>query len=157
MNTLNKIETDIADARRARDSKRLTVLTLLMSKIQLLAKNDGNRAIREDGTEVADGRNDVIDGINRYRKEVAEMRDALERAGRPTDDQDFELGIVGAYLPAQMTAEEIDAEIEKALQGVERGPKAMGVVMSHLNGNFKGRFDAKSTSALVKDRLSAKA
>ena len=153
MTMLPKIENDINEARRTRDSRRLKVLTLLMSKIQLLAKNDGNRAIREDGPDVKDGRNDVIDGVNRYRKEVAEMREALSRAGRTTDEQDYELTVVDAYLPSQMSDAEVDAEIEKALEGLERGPKAMGAVMKHLNEGFKGRFDAKTTSARVKALL----
>ena len=153
MTMLPKIENDINVARRERDARRLKVLTLLMSKIQLLAKDDGNRAIREDGPDVKDGRNDVIDGVNRYRKEVVEMRDALVKLDRATDEQDYELSIVNAYLPSQMSDAEVDAEIEKALEGLERGPKAMGAVMKHLNEGFKGKFDAKTTSARVKAML----
>lgn len=147
MTMLTRIEADIDAARRNRDARLLKVLTLLMSKIQLLAKNDGNRAIREE---------DVLDGIARYRKEVTEMLEALRKAERPTDEQEYEMSVVGAYLPQQLTADELDAEIERALEGLDRGPKAMGAVMKHLNEGFKGRFDAKSTSALVKERLSPK-
>jgi len=147
--TYQRLEADIAEARKARDTKRLGVLTLLQSKIQRIAKDDGNRAIQEDGEK-----NDVVLGVSRYKKEVDDMRVALEKAGRPTDEQDYELGIVNAYLPAQLTDEQLDAEIEKALDGTDRTRKAMGAVMKHLNGGFKGMFDPKAANALIMAKLS---
>lgn len=153
MSVFTRIEKDFTDARRNRDAGRLKVLTLLISKIQRIAKDDGNRDVREDAADVKDGRNDVVAGINRYRKEVNDMRDAKIKAGRDTADEDAELAIVDAYLPRQMTAEELDAEIEKALEGTDCSSKAMGVVMKHLNGSFRGQFDPKSANAAVKAKL----
>ena len=142
---IKTIEADITQARRDRDQDRLKVLTLLISKIQRIAKDDGNRV------EITD--EDVIAGVSRYRKEVEEMREALKDAGRPTDEQDHELKVVMAYLPKQMSDDEIDAEIEKALEGTDRTKKAMGAVMKHLNGNFRGSFDPKRANALVQAKL----
>jgi len=157
MTVLNRIEGDITEARKARDSRRLTVLTLLMSKIQRLAKDDGNREVREDGADSPlpekDRRNDVVQGVSRYRKEVDEMRLALEKAGRPTDEQDYELSVVNAYLPQQLTDEQLDAEIETALAGTDRSQKAMGAVMKHLNTGFRGQFDPKAANAVIKAKL----
>lgn len=158
MTILARLEQDIATARKARDSKRLLVLTMLINKIQLAAKNDGNREIREDGPDSGlpekDQRNDVVMGVSRYKKEVDDMRVALEKAGRPTDEQDYELSVVNAYLPAQMSDEQLDAEIEKALAGSDRTKKAMGVVMKHLNGGFKGMYDPKKANAMIGAKLS---
>lgn len=148
MQTYQKLEADIATARKARDSKRLLVLTMLINKIQLVAKNDGNREVREDAEK-----NDVVMGVSRYRKEVDEMRLALDKAGRPTDEQDYETAVITAYLPQQMTAEALDAEIEKALEGTARTRKDMGTVMKHLN-TFKGQFDPKAANAMVTAKLS---
>lgn len=157
MTTLERLNQDIADARRGRDARRLTVLTLLMSKIQRLAKDDGNREVREDGADSPlpekDRRNDVVQGVSRYRKEVDEMRLALEKAGRPTDEQDYELTVVNAYLPRQLDDEQLDAEIEKALAGTDRSMKAMGAVMKHLNGGFRGQFDPKAANAAIRAKL----
>lgn len=147
--TYQRLEADIAEARKARDTKRLGVLTLLQSKIQRIAKDDGNRDIREDADK-----NDVVLGVSRYKKEVDDMREALVKAGRATDEQDYELGIVNGYLPAQLTEEQLDAEIEKALAGTDRTRKAMGAVMKHLNGGFKGMFDPKAANALISAKLS---
>jgi uncharacterized protein YqeY len=145
MTTLATLDADILAARKARDTGRLTILTLLMSKVQRIAKDDGNRAATDD---------DLIQGVSRYRKEVDDMRAAMIKAGRPTDDQDAELAVVNAYLPSQLSAEELDAEIEKALEGTDRSKKAMGAVMKHLNAGFRGRFDPKAANAAVSAKLS---
>ena len=145
MTTLATLDADITAARKARDTGRLTILTLLMSKVQRIAKDDGNRAATDD---------DLIQGVSRYRKEVEDMRAAMIKAGRPTDEQDAELAVVNAYLPSQLGAEELDAEIEKALEGTDRSKKAMGVVMKHLNAGFRGRFDPKAANAAVAAKLS---
>jgi uncharacterized protein YqeY len=142
---LSDLQNDIDVARRGSDAPRLKVLTLLMSKVQRLAKDDGNRAATED---------DLIAGVSRYRKEVDEMRAVLVGAGRPTDEQDAELAIVSAYLPKQLTDDELDAEIEKALEDTARDKKAMGVVMKHLNGGFRGMFDPKAANARISAKLS---
>lgn len=156
--TYQRLEADIIQARKARDTKRLSVLILLQSKIQRIAKDDGNREIREDdansGIPEKDMRNDVVLGVSRYKKEVDDMRNALIKAGRSTDEQDFELSIVNGYLPAQLTDEQLDAEIEKALKDTDRTRKAMGIVMKHLNGGFKGMFDPKKANELISSKLS---
>lgn len=142
---LTDLQNDIDVARRGSDAPRLKVLTLLMSKVQRLAKDDGNRPATDA---------DLIAGVSRYRKEVEEMRSFLVNAGRSTDEQDAELAIVSAYLPKQLTEDELDAEIEKALEGTARDKKAMGVVMKHLNGGFKGMFDPKTANARITAKLS---
>lgn len=142
---LTDLQKDIDVARRGSDAPRLKVLTLLMSKVQRLAKDDGNRPATDA---------DLIAGVSRYRKEVEEMRTFLVNAGRSTDEQDAELAIVSAYLPKQLTEDELDAEIEKALEGTARDKKAMGVVMKHLNGGFKGMFDPKTANARITAKLS---
>lgn len=144
MTTLATLDADILAARKTRNSAKLTILTLLMSKVQRIAKDDGNRAATDD---------DLIQGVSRYRKEVDDMRQAMISAGRPTDEQDAELAVVNAYLPSQMTADELDAEIEKALEGTDRSRKQMGTVMKHLNAGFRGRFDPKAANAAVVAKL----
>lgn len=144
MTTIATLEADITAARRDRDQTRLGVLTLLMAKVQRIAKDDGNRAATDT---------DLIDGVSRYRKEVDEMRDALAKAGRSTVEQEAELAIVTAYLPVQMTDTELEEEIERALGTTDRSKKAIGVVMRHLIDGFKGRYDPKKAKSLVEARL----
>lgn len=141
---LKTLEADIDTARRSRDQERLGVLTLLMSKVQRIAKDDGNRAATDA---------DLIQGVSRYRKEVEEMRDALSKAGRDVSAQDAELAVVTAYLPQQLTEAELDSEIENALASTDRSKKAIGAVMRHLSENFGGRYDPKKVKPIVDAKL----
>lgn len=145
MTTFATLEADITEARRARDTEKLKVLTLLLSKVQRIAKDDGNRAPNAD---------DLIQGVSRYRKEIEETKSLLQRAGRATEGLDAELAIVSCYLPKQMSTDELEAEIEKALEGTDRTKKAMGLVMKHLNAHFRGQFDPKEANRLAGAKLS---
>lgn len=144
MTTLVRLEEDIADTRRAGDGETLSILTLLLAKIQRIAKDDRNRDIRNE---------DVIQGVARYRKEVEETKKILDQAGRSTVKENRELDVTSRYLPIQMTADELDAEIEKALDSVVRDKRAIGIVMKHLNSRFRGQFDPKITSELIGKKL----
>lgn len=141
---LARLEGDITAARRAGNQNDLLVLTLLISKVQRIAKDDGDRAITDT---------DVIQGVSRYRKEVDETKAVLETAGRSIDKEIRELEIVSKYLPQQISLEQLDQEIETALAGTARDKKAIGVVMKHLNGNFKGQFDPKAANAIITTKL----
>lgn len=141
---LTRLRADVDAARRARDQGRLGVLTLLVSKVQRVAKDDGDREPTDD---------DVIQGVSRYRKEVEETRALLLSAGRDVSPQDAELATVSAYLPSQLDADELDAEIERALASTDRSKKAIGVVMRHLSEGFRGRYDPKAVKPLLDAKL----
>lgn len=143
---LNTLVADIDAARRAGDADTMRILQFLRSKVERIVNEGPKRPTTDD---------DVIQAVSRYRKEVEETRDALAKAGRPTDQEDREMAVVSAYLPQQLTPEELDAEIERSLEGVVRDRKAMGVVMKHLNGGFKGRFDPKATNPIIAAKLTA--
>jgi uncharacterized protein YqeY len=143
---LNRLICDIDTARRAGDAEGMRILQFLRSKVERIVKEGPERPATDE---------DVIQAVSRYRKEVDETREALAKAGRPTDKEDREIALVAAYLPRQLTHAELDAEIEKSLAGVVRDRKAMGVVMKHLNGGFKGRFDPKTTNPIIAAKLTA--
>ena len=59
------------------------------------------------------------------------------------------------YLPEQLTPEEIDAEIEKAVNAAgASGMKDLGKVMKLLMPKVSGRADGKIVSDKVRERLS---
>lgn len=137
---------DIDAARRAGDAERMRVLQFLRSKVERIVNEGPKRPVTDD---------DVIQAVSRYTKEVKETKDALAKAERPTDQEDRELAIVSSYLPQQLTPEELDAEIEKALEGTARDKKAMGAVMKHLKEGFNGRYDPKTVNPLIVAKLNA--
>ena len=85
------------------------------------------------------------DSITQYEAGNREDLAAIER---------YELGVIQAYLPAQMGADELAAEIAKAI--AETGaaaPTDMGKVMGVLKPRIAGKADMGLASTLVKQKL----
>ncbi len=142
--TLARLHADIETDRRSGNGEAMGIRKLLLAKIERIVK----RTADHPATEA-----DLIEGATSYLKEVQETREAKIRAGRPTDLEERETAIVSTYLPIALTDEELDAEIEKALEGRTRDKKAMGAVMKHLKQGFNGRYDARTANALVSAKL----
>ena len=94
--------------------------------------------------------------------EIKRRRDSVEqyRAGnRPelAEKEEREIEILQAYLPAQLSPEELRAKVDEAVAKVgAQGPKDMGAVMKALLPEVQGRAEGKAVSDMVKARLSAK-
>jgi len=94
--------------------------------------------------------------------EIKRRRDSVEqyRAGNRADLADkeqAELEILQAYLPQQLTEDELRAKVDEAVKQVgAQGMKDMGAVMKALMPEVQGRADGKAVSELVKARLSGK-
>jgi uncharacterized protein YqeY len=93
---------------------------------------------------------------------VKRRRDAVEqyKAGNRqdlADKEDAEIVILQAYLPQQLTADELRAKVEAAVAATgASGPKDMGKVMKALLPEVQGRAEGSAVSELVKARLSGK-
>jgi hypothetical protein len=145
MITLSVLENDIKVAMKARESVRTGILRMLVNRIKMGAKNDGNR-------EVTDM--DVMTGIQKALKEVNETRDIYVGKGIATDDQDAEIAILTEYLPKQMTVDEVKAVVNDIVAEVEsggtpRGKAMMGPVMQLLKSRYQGQYDPKQASGIV--------
>ena len=94
--------------------------------------------------------------------EVKRRRDAVEqyKAGNRPDlaeKEDAEIAILQAYLPQQLTREELEAKVAAAVAAVgAQGPKDMGKVMKALLPEVQGRAEGSVVSELVKAKLSGK-
>jgi uncharacterized protein YqeY len=94
--------------------------------------------------------------------EIKRRRDSVEqyRAGnRPelAEKEEREIAILQAYLPQQLSEDELRAKVDEAVAKVgAQGPKDMGAVMKALLPEVQGRAEGKVVSDLVKARLSGK-
>jgi uncharacterized protein YqeY len=94
--------------------------------------------------------------------EIKRRKDSMEqyRAGNRLDlaeKEETEMGILAAYLPAQLSEADLRAKVEEAVKKVgAQGPKDMGAVMKALLPEVQGRADGKAVSEMVKTRLSGK-
>lgn len=88
------------------------------------------------------------------------IKKSIEGIKETTKDEE-QIRILEAYLPKQLTEQEIRTEVQKFLREANSemgpdGPKpfTMKDVMGHFNSNFNGRVDGRILSAIAKEELS---
>ncbi len=128
---------------KAGDRGRAGALRMIVDSLQKDAKLG-------DGDEVA--------VLQRERKKRLEAAEAYGEAGRAEQAgaEQFEAELIEAYLPKQLSADELSELVEAAV--AETGAteqKQMGQVMSALMPKLGGRADGKRVSAAVRERLGA--
>ena len=146
MNIKEKLENDMKDAMRNKDEARKRTLRMALSEIKL-AEIDKGEALDEAGV------------IAIIQKEVKSRREAIadaERASRPdlVADANTEMAILEAYLPQQLTPEELDALAQEAVD--ETGAtsmREMGQVMKVLMPRLEGRATGQEASQAVRKLL----
>lgn len=141
MSILERVQTDVREAMKAGDRDRTGVLRMVADALQKDAKAGGE---------------DEVAVLQRERKKRLEAAKAYREAGR--DDlaagEEREAEEIEAYLPKQLTDEELDSLVDEAV--VESGAteqRQMGQVMSVLMPKVAGRADGKRVSGAVKRRL----
>lgn len=106
--------------------------------------------------------NSVLDegeALSVIQKLVKQRQDAIaeaQRAGRQdvVAAEQAELAILEAYLPRQMSREEIEAAARAVIARVgASGPRDMGKVMGPLMAELQGRADGKLVSEVVRSLL----
>ena len=155
------IEDEMKQAMKARDEVKLGTLRMLISSIR-------NREIEKRAKLVKSGAGGDIDAmaqlndgetLDAIRSEVKKRRDAIaeyNKANRPelAQKESSELVILQAYLPAELS----DEEIEKLLQPLAAGAseKDFGRVMGAAMKAVSGRASGDRVGAMVKRLLQAK-
>ena len=66
------------------------------------------------------------------------------------EESESEIAILSEYLGKQLSEEELKALVEKLVAG---GADAIGKVMGALNKDYKGQFDGRLASELIKSAL----
>jgi len=141
-----RIQSDIAAAAKAQDRARLAALRLLIDALQKEAKQA--RSELDEQTEFA--------VLKRERKRRAEAADAYRKGGREdaAGAEEAEAELIDAYLPAQVSEQELQQMIADALAETgAQSPKEIGKVMSAVMSKAAGRADGRRVSELVKEKL----
>jgi uncharacterized protein len=134
-------------AMRAKDAARLSAIRLLLAAIK-------QREV-DERKDLGDA--DVTSVIEKMIKQRRESIAQFEKAARKdlADAEKFELEVLFAYLPQQMTDSELSQAVEAAVSETKpAGIKDMGKVMALLKPKLAGRADMGKVSSLVKSRLS---
>jgi hypothetical protein len=146
MSLKSKITEDMKAAMKAKEAQRLSAIRLLLAAIK-------QREV-DERKELSDG--EIVSVIEKMIKQRRDSISQFQAANRRdlVEGETFELNLLSAYLPKQMTDAEIAEEVSAAIaQTGAKGVPEMGKVMGVLKGKLAGRADLGKVSALVKAKL----
>ena len=149
MTLVERITQDLTAAMKAQDAARTS--TLRMAKAAIVNKEIDKHGALDDAEAVK-----LLQALVKQREDSAEQ---YAKAARPelAEKERAEMALLKAYLPAEVTEEEITAAVEKAV--AETGatsPKDMGKVMKAAMAVLAGggkSVDGKRVNEAVKKRL----
>jgi len=133
-------------AMRAGDKDRLGTIRLALAAIK---QREVDERISLDDTQVLA----VLDKMIKQRRESVTQFQAGGRADLVAKET-AEIGVLQAYLPAQMSEAEIDQLIAEAIAATGAASiKDMGKVMAAVKPKAQGRADLGAISARIKQKL----
>ncbi|GMV53757.1 MAG: GatB/YqeY domain-containing protein [Chlorobi bacterium] len=147
MSLNDKINADIKEAMKARETLRLETLRSIRAAILEFEKSGVDREMTSD------------DELKILNSAVKKRRDAIEQyanAGRTeaAAKEQQELDILMSYLPSQLSADEVRDAIRGVIADVgATGPSDFGKVMGVAVKQLKGRTDGSTIQAVVKELL----
>jgi uncharacterized protein YqeY len=144
----DRLRADLTAAMKARDQVRTR--TLRMALTSVTKEEVAGKSARElSDDEIVT----VLTKEAKRRREAAEAFGAAGRAEQAAAER-AEGEVLDAYLPAQLSDEELGALITAAIEETgASGPKAMGQVMKALTPRVAGRADGGRVAAEVRRRL----
>lgn len=143
-----RITEDMKAAMKAKESARLAAIRLLLAGIK--QKEVDERIEMDDAAVLA-----VIEKMLKQRKDSITQYEAAQRQDL-ADAEKFEVEVLSAYMPAGLSAAEIEAIVVAAVaQSGAAGPQDMGKVIALVKPQVAGRADMGEVSKLVKAKLSA--
>ncbi|SFA85074.1 hypothetical protein SAMN05421688_1148 [Poseidonocella pacifica] len=152
MDIRTKVNEGLKAAMKSKEVERLSTLRLINAAIK-------DREIANRGDEESEGVSeaDILQILGKMVKQRQESARVYEEGGRLelAERERAEITIIEEYLPRQLTEEEVEKAVDKAI--AETGASSirdMGRVMGVLKSKYTGRMDFGAAGPLVKDRLS---
>ena len=169
MTLKERLSADLRDAMRSGDEQRKTTLRMVLAAIRNaeIAPSQGlaEEAQPDDAVQVeAIPRQDLDDDAvtDLLRRQVKQRRDSIEqfRKGNRQDlinKEEAEIAVLQAYLPQQLSREEVMAEARQAVEETgARGPGDKGKVMPVLVRRLAGKAEGRVVNEVVTELLSGR-
>lgn len=146
MSLKNRIQDDMKAAMRAKEKERLGVIRLILAAIKQ----------REVDERIELNDSQVLAVLEKMIKQRRESLTQYQNAGR--DDlaaqESFEIELIQSYMPAPLSATELDALIADAIAATgAQSIRDMGKVMALIKDQAQGRADMAVVSAQIKARF----
>jgi uncharacterized protein len=150
MTLQERVDSDLKEAMRAKDTTKVGVLRMLKSALKY-------SAIEKSG---ADADLSDAEAVQVIRKQVKQRHDSIESfekggRGELAAKEREELSVLSMYLPQAMSAGELAQVVRETIAELGATSKAqMGIVMKALQTKVAGRADGKTLSQEVSRQLS---
>jgi uncharacterized protein YqeY len=148
MSLKDRITNDMKTAMKGGDKDRLGVIRLILAAIK--QREVDERIVLDDAQVLA-----VIEKMIKQRRDsIAQFRAAARED--LASKEEYEVGVIQGYMPAQLGEAEIDAIIAKAIaDSGATGAKDMGKVIGLVRPQVAGRADMGKISESVKRKLAS--
>jgi hypothetical protein len=146
MTLKQRVTEDMKAAMRAKDAARLSAVRLLLAAMK---QKEVDERIELSDADVLG----IIDKMVKQRRESIAQYEKAARADLAAVEK-FEIEVVSAYLPQQLSQAEVEQAIAAAVaESGASGVKDMGKVMALLKPRLAGRADMGRVSGQVKAKL----
>ncbi len=143
----DRINDALKTAMRAKEKERVAVLRLVMSEFKKIEV--------DERIELDDAR--VLAVLDKMVKQRRDSETQYRNANRPelAEQEAYEIGQIQEFLPAALTAAELDTIVAKAIDdaGVTEA-RDMGKAMALIKPQVQGRADMGEVSTLLKSKIS---
>ena len=143
---VEKLKQDMVEAMKNKEKERLTVIRMVKAAMDQ-EHIDRKREINDEL---------LIDVVNKQIKMRKDSIAEFDKAGRTdlSEKTQSEVEILMAYLPEQLSLEEVSKNIDEIFDEVKpEGQKDMGKVMKEATAKLKGKADMKEVSNIIKEKL----
>jgi uncharacterized protein len=149
MSLEQKIMTELKAAMLAKDEAALRSLREVKAAILLAKTAEGASGEMKEEDEIK-----LLQKLVKQRKDSLEIFQQQNRVDLAKKEEE-EIAIISKFLPAQMSAEDVKAELVKIITAVgANSPADIGKVMGAATKQLAGKADGKTISTLVKELLS---
>jgi len=147
MNELKqRITDDMKAAMKGGDKPRLGIIRLILAAIK---QREVDERIMLEDTQVLH----TLEKMLKQRRDSITQYEAAKREDLAQQER-YEVGVIEAYLPQQLTDAELDALVAQCIADAgATSPRDMGKVMALLKERATGRADMGALSQRVKTRL----
>jgi uncharacterized protein YqeY len=142
-----KLTDDLKQAMKAGDTVKRSVIRLVMAAIK------NAEIAKQKALEDAD----ILGVIAKEIRQRKESIEAFKEGNRPelAANEEAEMAILEAYMPAQMSRDDIVAEARKIIEEVgAESIRDKGKVMPQLIAKLKGKADGREINEVVTELLS---
>ena len=143
---VEQLEKDMIEAMKAGEKERLTVIRMVKAALKQ-EEIDHKKEVNDDL---------LIDVVNKQIKMRKDSITEFEKGGRQDliDATQKEIDILMAYLPEQLSHEEVVKIIDEIFEEVKpESMKDMGKVMGPAQAKLKGKADMKEVSEIIRGKL----